>query len=261
MKVWQLIVDEKPLRGSWNMAVDDYLFRSLGKDERSYLRFYQWERPTVSLGYSQQPEKVVNLEFCFKNNVDIVRRMTGGKLVLHHREVTYSICSSDSDTFTTSLKDSYRLISLALIRGLEKMGLEPCLAGSPPSAYAHGNLPCFSYPARDEIEVGGRKIIGSAQKRESSRFLQHGSIPLEGNSHYLESISFLQPGQSRARMTTLSEALGRKVSFAWAVDHFIEGFAEFFNVSFERKLFSVREREAVAEIQRERYENRRWTFH
>jgi len=153
MSEWNLIVDKIPLKGSWNMAVDDFLFQSLGEEPQTYVRFYAWKKPTVSLGYSQKIFKVLDIEYCQKNGIDIVRRITGGKLVLHYKEVTYSICSSDKEIFTSTLDDSYRIISEALMCGLGKMGLKPCLADAAPSSYVRGNLPCFSYPARNEVEI------------------------------------------------------------------------------------------------------------
>ena len=261
-KVWQLIVDEVPLKGSLNMAVDDYLFRSTEFEDSSqtYLRFYQWKRPTVSLGYSQKMDKVVDVDYCRQNGIDLVRRLTGGKLVLHFKEVTYSICSSDIETFSTTLKDSYRYISQALIQGLEKMGLESFLAGAPPSSYARGNLPCFSYPARDEVETKGKKIIGSAQKRIGNRFIQHGSIPLEEDEGLLEPISFLQKGKSKERMTSISQAIEKKVSFKWVVDNLLIGFSEYFGISFQNMTFTENEKKEISEIQKRRYEDESWTF-
>lgn len=259
-KVWNLIVDENPLRGSVNMAIDDYLFQAAEKGIQTFLRFYTWEKPTVSLGYSQRIFKVADVEYCKKNGIDIVRRMTGGKLVLHHNEVTYSLCSSDKEIFSASVAESYKLISRALIRGLEKMGLKPYLADSPPDNYAKRNLPCFSYPARDEIEVLGKKIVGSAQKRVGPRFIQHGSIPLEKDEDMLKSISFLDGKESEIRLIPLSQALGEKVSFDWAVDHLKKGFAEFFGVILKPKIFIEGEMEAILKIQKERYASKTWTF-
>ncbi|OGD17216.1 MAG: hypothetical protein A2Y69_11010, partial [Candidatus Aminicenantes bacterium RBG_13_59_9] len=175
-KSWDLLIDPVPRRGFANMAVDEYLFDRLGAVPRTTVRFYSWERPTASLGYAQSIDKVLDLDFCRSNGIDVVRRMTGGKLVLHWREITYSVASSDTIIFTSTLADSYRLISAGLIHGLEKMGLKARLAGSPPASYTRGNMPCFAYPARDEIEIDGRKIVGSAQKRTGGWFLQHGSV-------------------------------------------------------------------------------------
>jgi len=260
VKEWNLIADKKSLRGSFNMAIDDFLFQSLSREPQTYLRFYRWERPTVSLGYSQDIRKVVDVEYCQKQGIDIVRRMTGGKLVLHHKEVTYSLCSSDRETFTSTLTDSYRLISQALMLGFEKMGLKSYLADAPPNSYLRGNLPCFSYPARNEIEVEGKKIVGSAQKRTGSKFIQHGSIPLEENEGFLGLVSFLDKEDSKGRMISLSQALGKKVSFDWAVERFASGISEFFKINFKPKVFDAEEKKAILKIQKERYANKDWTY-
>ena len=260
VKEWKLIVDKKPLSGSLNMAVDDFLFRSLSSDPQTCLRFYRWERPTVSLGYSQDIQKVVDVEYCQNQGIDIVRRMTGGKLVLHHKEVTYSLCSSDKETFTSTLADSYRLISQALMRGLKKMGLKSYLADSPPNSYVRGNLPCFSYPARDEIKVEGKKIVGSAQKRAGSKFIQHGSIPLEEDEGFLGPVSFLKKNDSKGRMISLSRALGKRISFDWTVERLTSGISEFFKINFKRKIFDAEEKELISKIQKERYANKNWTY-
>jgi lipoate-protein ligase A len=260
LKDWHLIVDRTPLIGSLNMAIDEFLFQSLGEQPKTFLRFYTWERPTASLGYSQRVSRVVDVEFCRKRGIHIVRRITGGKMVLHHKEVTYSLCSSDKETFPPNLGETYSLISKALMQGLEKMGLDPYLADAPPDFYARGNLPCFSYPARNEVEVMGRKIVGSAQKRISSKFLQHGSIPLEEDGELLKSVSFLNEEEGSIRMISLQRALGRKVSFKWAVEHLTAGFSDYFGISPQRKVFSQVEMKAILKIQQERYESETWTF-
>jgi lipoate-protein ligase A len=260
MKKWMLIMEKMPLSGSLNMAIDDFLFQSLGEKPETFLRFYQWERPTISLGYSQSVEKVVDGEYCRNHGIDIVRRITGGKLVLHQNEVTYSLCSSDKETFTSTLFGSYRLISEALMKGLEKMGLEPFLADAPPDFYARGNLPCFSFPARNEIEVNGKKIVGSAQKRIGSRFIQHGSIPLEEDENLLRSVSSAKARESDGRMTSISRELGRVVSFEWAVNHLIEGISEYFKVRTEPKIFDEKEEKEIFRIKKERYASKDWTY-
>ncbi len=258
MKEWSLIVDHVPLLGSLNMAIDEYLFRSLGQTPQTCVRFYQWERPTASLGYSQPLVKVVDIDFCRKNGVDIVRRITGGKLVLHWREITYSIVSSDSQAFSSTLGESYRLISNALILGLKKMGLKARLSGPPPSSYRKGNVPCFSYPARDEIEIDGKKIIGSAQKRLGTRFLQHGSIPLYSDDGLLKQAVLMQGEDGGIRMTSLSEALGKPVTFEWAVERLAAGISESFGIRFVPRAIRPDELAAISRIQKERYENEEW---
>ncbi len=241
------------------MAVDDYLFQSLGEEPTTYLRFYRWKRPTVSIGYSQKVSKIVDLDKCRDMGVDVVRRITGGKLVLHYQEVTYSLCSSDSGLFTAKLMDSYRLISEALMRGLERMGITCSLAASTPPSYSRGRLPCFSHPAQNEIEIDGKKIIGSAQKRTGDRFVQHGSIPLKKDEELLQSISKLSREELRMNWTSLSDALGKQVDFDWAVELLHSGISDYFNIHLNPKSLSEEATKEIRNIQKERYDNPDWT--
>jgi lipoate-protein ligase A len=260
MKTWELIVEPEPLPGSWNMAVDEHLFRLAGEAPRTFLRFYRWERPTASLGYSQDASRVVDVEFCRSHGIDIVRRMTGGKLVLHDREVTYSLASADTGVFTDTLRESYRLVSRALLAGLSRMGISARLAETSPPAYIRGTMPCFAFPARDEIEIDGRKIVGSAQKRTGPLFLQHGSIPLEKDEDLLAAVS--RPGETAESlgMTSLSEAIGRPVDFDAAVGPLVQGFADHFGIGFDRFTLSAADREAVRLLQTSKYAADPWTF-
>ena len=261
MKRWNLIIDPAPAPGAWNMAVDDFLFRTLADSPQTTVRFYQWLRPTVSLGCFQDLDRVADADFCRANGIDIVRRITGGKLVLHHQEITYSVCSSDTSTFTENLGDSYRLLSRGLMRGLEEMGLRASLAGPPPAAYVRGTLPCFSHPGLDEVEWAGRKLIGSAQKRVAGKFLQHGSIPLAKDEALLRAVSLLERRTAQLHMGSLSEALDHPVAFTWAVDRFAAGLEDFFGVEFEARTFTPEEQAAIGRLQTGRYENPDWTVH
>ncbi len=241
------------------MAVDEFLFRSLGEEPVTFLRFYQWERPTASLGYGQTAARVVDPEFCRLNGIDIVRRQTGGKLVLHHGEITYSVVSNDVEMFTSTLGGSYKLISQALAKGLEKMGLSASLSAQAPPFYARGTMPCFSHPAQDEIEIGGLKIVGSAQKRAGGRFLQHGSIPLTHDEELLRAVS-LYKTEGGILMTSLGRELGREVDFEWGVERLKGGFADFFRVILQPLTFNDCEWGRIREIESRKYADPRWTF-
>lgn len=260
MEPWYLFIDLLPHPGAFNMAVDEYLFRRLEETSQTTVRFYHWERPTVSLGYSQRVEDVLDLEYCRHQGIDVVRRITGGKLVLHSREITYSIVSSDTKVFSATLAESYRRISSALILGLEKMALRARLAGPPPSSYSRGNMPCFAYPARDEIEIEGRKIVGSAQKRVGERFLQHGSIPLQGDEGLLDRVSLSRESGSGGKMISISEALGKEADVEWVVERLVDGLAEYFKIRFEPLVFGPSDDAAVQRIQERRYANEAWTM-
>jgi lipoate-protein ligase A len=259
MKNWRYLIHDRPLSGSLNMAVDEFLFRSLDEEPVTYLRFYKWERATASLGYGQRAARVVDPEFCRRNGIDIVRRQTGGKLVLHHREITYSVVSNDVETFTSTLGGSYKLISRALVKGLEKMGLAASLSEKAPPFYARGTMPCFSHPAQDEIEIGGLKIVGSAQKRTGGRFLQHGSIPMDHDEELLKAVSLHQV-EGGIHMTSLGRELGREIDFVWGVERLKDGFAEFFGVSLQPLVFTDDEWGRIRDIESRKYADPRWTF-
>ena len=138
------------------------------------------------------------------------------------------------------------------------MGLESRLAKDTPPDYARGISPCFSGPARDEIEMKGKKIIGSAQKRTGNKFIQHGSIPLEKREELLKSLSPLGHKEKVIKMISLSDALGQKVDFKWAVDHFVSGMSDFFRVRLVPRFFLASELDAIQKIQKERYDSPEW---
>ena len=141
-----------------------------------------------------------------------------------------------------------------------KLGIGACLAGPAPSSYTRGNMPCFAYPARDEIEIDGRKIVGSAQKRVGVRFLQHGSIPLQDDEDLLKRISVAPDEVSGLKRTSLAEALGRAVHREWAVECLVEGIAEHFGVRFEPLTLGAEAEDAILQIQERRYEDEAWTL-
>ena len=178
--VWRLLVDP-PARGSWNMAVDEVLLEGVvAGTAPPTLRFYGWTPPCLSLGYFQ-PFDAVNLDGCRALGVDVVRRPTGGRAILHDRELTYSVVLPASTLgHDGGVLPSYRRLSLALQDGLRRLGITAMLApesaagGSP----AHGPA-CFDRPSAHEILLDGRKLVGSAQVRRGGALLQHGSILIE----------------------------------------------------------------------------------
>jgi lipoate-protein ligase A len=162
-----------------NMAIDEVLSRKSGPgDRKSILRVYGWNPYAISLGYNQDV-KEIDLKQCRKDNIDVVRRPTGGRAVFHAEEVTYSVVLPkgsglfDEDTLTV-----YNAISEALVTGLKLIGVDARLAErrSDSAQKMNTNIPCFSSSAKYEICHGGRKLVGSAQRRFPEAILQHGSI-------------------------------------------------------------------------------------
>jgi lipoate-protein ligase A len=177
---WRLLLDA-PAGGAWNMAVDEVLLDGVAAGATlPTLRFYEWVPPCLSLGYFQ-PIDVVDLDGCRALGVEVVRRPTGGRAILHDRELTYSVALPASVLgHDGGVLPSYHRLSLALQDGLRRLGvpatLAPESAGSGPPV--HGPV-CFDRPSAHEILLKGRKLVGSAQMRRGGGLLQHGSILIE----------------------------------------------------------------------------------
>jgi len=171
MEEWRLIIDN-PAEGYENMAVDEALLLSCDRGGPSTLRFYDWKTPTISIGYLQSYDPFYNIE------IPVVRRMSGGRAVIHGAEVTYSIsCNDGSPLFSEGINGSYRLISRALSHALNDMSIEATTVPSAKRLPSGGSSEsCFASTSRHEIVVEGKKVAGSAQRRLKHAFLQQGSV-------------------------------------------------------------------------------------
>jgi lipoate-protein ligase A len=179
MPSWFLLSEPEPLPAAENMARDEHLFHLCHEKKCGFLRLYAWAKPTFSIGVSQRCQRALNLDFIRNNGCEYVRRVTGGKAVLHHREITYAVASSEDLFFKEhDLHQSYMLISRVLVQAIRSMGVDAALSKGSAAELSRSQNPCFSFPTPHEIEVRGRKIVGSAQKRDKQALLQHGSIPL-----------------------------------------------------------------------------------
>ena len=165
-RAWRLLITE-PADGATNMAIDEAIWRSrqTGASPPT-LRFFAWAPPTVSLGYGQPLDRHVDLDACRSLGVGLVRRPTGGSAIYHdgpERELTYSVAATAGDLgIGSDLLETYRWIGAALLRGLCALGAPAELVPERPPA---GPVPafCFARTGVFEIEVGGRKIVGSAR--------------------------------------------------------------------------------------------------
>jgi lipoate-protein ligase A len=158
------------------MAMDEWL---MGKGE--FVRFYGWEKPTLSYGRNQRIERL-NLDYCKENNFNYVRRPSGGRAVFHEFELTYSFISFRK-RFPESIYESYKMISFPILRALKKVGVDAEFYRVKKSRSFH-TTSCFDAPNLYEIGVKGRKIVGSAQWRKKDAILQHGSILFSWNKEH-----------------------------------------------------------------------------
>ena len=236
MTPWKHIVSA-PNLGAYNMAVDEELLaRAQAGEDRPVLRFYAWQPPAVSLGRFQKSETAVNVEACKRLGFDIVRRITGGRAVLHNKELTYSIIArTDNPLFPGNVLGTYKVIAAGLLAGLRNLGI-PAEIVSRGGRHADRvdknakDAACFSSPSWYEILVQGRKIVGSAQRRVSGAFLQHGSILMDYDPQ-LEAL-VIPGGCAGDVVTSIKRELGRDVPLDEVKQAFAEGFRETLGIEF-----------------------------
>jgi lipoate-protein ligase A len=179
VETWRVILDP-PSSAEYNMAVDEVLADACRRGRTGpTLRLYGWDRPSISLGYFQDPETVVDLDRCRAAGVPVVRRITGGRAVYHHREVTYSLVAPiPHPVFAPTIRQTYELVARALASGFVDLGLRVELHPRDPERSRGGTRTqlCFASTSRSELTWRGKKVVGSAQRRWPTAFLQHGSI-------------------------------------------------------------------------------------
>jgi lipoate-protein ligase A len=210
---WRLL-RSPALDGPENMALDEALMVRARRTGETVLRVYGWSAPTLSLGRHQRARGIYRDDLLAGRGIGVVRRPTGGRALLHHREVTYSVtapCSADEP-----LLDAYGEINAFLVRALTALGAP--VSSAEPSTRATGPTaaPCFAEPARGELTLGGRKLVGSAQWRDRGAMLQHGSILLDDDQSSIPAL--MREPIAAPPPATLRDALGRAPVMAEVAD-------------------------------------------
>lgn len=167
----------------YNMALDEALLNFVSRGEIDpVVRFYTWSPPTLSIGYFQRLAKEIDIDKVKEKGYGLVRRQTGGRGVLHDKELTYSVIVPESHpAMPQTVTEAYRVISAGLLEGFKALGFDAYFA-IPRSKEEREKLKqprssvCFDAPSWYELVVEGKKIAGSAQTRQKGVILQHGSI-------------------------------------------------------------------------------------
>jgi lipoate-protein ligase A len=269
---WRLIWSGA-LSGAENMAQDEALLESVAAGQsRPVLRLYRWSPATITLGYGQRGEAVVNLDACRELGLDVVRRCTGGRAVLHDRELTYAVISPNvTSVFPGGILNNYRIIAQVLQQTLELLGLAVTLSpgrSRGPGDGGAGESACFMAPGQFELLYQARKLAGCAQKRLGNCFLQHGSIPLNLE---LDKLFLALSNNPRVTVKAGVRMLAQHVGWLnrWleppaTIDQleqlFVQQFSKLLGVHFSRDQLTRQELERSAELLRLRYAHPNWTL-
>jgi lipoate-protein ligase A len=168
------------------MARDVALQARAARTGETVFSIYSWMRPTLSFGRNQTARNLYDLEKMRAAKLDAVRRPTGGRAILHHREITYSVTAPIEGA---SLSETYSAINRILQLGLSSLGVLVEVAAGSERAEIPSIKPCFETPARGELIADGAKLVGSAQWRENGALLQHGSILVDDDQSSLMNLT------------------------------------------------------------------------
>lgn len=247
--VWRFI-DTGPRSGAENMAIDEALLACFTPGESlPILRLYGWNPPAFSCGRFQQPAEIINLHRCRADGIQVVKRITGGGVIYHAAELTYSlVCPADFIPGGRSVKDVFFQLTSFLVKFYRSLGLEACHAAQHYSGkrrLGERTALCFAGVESCDILVQGRKIGGNAQRRLKNVIFQHGSIPLrqmanEGN------IYLVQPDFGIAERTISLEEQGITVEQGGLAELLKCSFAESFKIDFHQDELTAAEQKAAA---------------
>ena len=225
------------------------------------LRLYRWDPPCLSLGFAQGVE-AADRAFCAARGIDVVRRPTGGRAVLHHLEQTYCVCAPlGAGPFSHDLQAAYRTICGALVAGLRGLGVPAELSGSPEGGMIRPTetVPCFVGPASGEVVVSGRKLLGSAARRVGDTILQHGAL-LEDWNGVLQAgcLGLADDHGLRPAVVTLADVLGEAPLPSALSAALVAGFGAELGAHLVPSGLSAAERARAELLERERHAHGRW---
>lgn len=256
-----------PADGAWNMAVDEAILETYTRSGQALsptLRLYAWQPAALSLGRRQAAADCHDPCFLRQQGIDLVRRPSGGRAVLHQAERTYAVTGClRVEPFTGGVVETYARVAQALATALGELGLGVSQAPLVRVARREGaSIPdggaCFAAVSAHELTVRGRKLVGSAQIRRRGAFLQHGSIPLECTTRQLERA--LGTRRPITGLTDLRQELGDTVDLDLLDQALIGAFGSCFGARLDRGDLSLEEAQRAEQLRCWKYSSAAWTL-
>lgn len=266
---WYLL-DSGEQTPAYNMAADECLLRwhSEGKIP-PVIRFYEWKPAGLSVGYFQKTKNRIDVEAVHKHGFDLVRRLTGGRAVLHDDELTYSvIVSEDHPKMPTSIKEAYLVISKGLLQGLQSLNIPASFATPEGKLDIQSSAVCFEEPSWYEIIIDGKKAIGSAQTRKQGVILQHGSIPITVDNELLYDLFIYKNEKVKERAMrgfkdkaiSLTEATKRSISMNDLKASIKNGMEQSLDINLETIQLSQEQEQEIVTLAEEKYKSNEWNL-
>jgi len=253
-KIWRLI-ETGIGSAEWNMAVDEALLRNFKENDLPILRLYGWE-PSLSVGRFSNICKCVDLMKLKKEKLSYVRRMTGGGVLVHGGDLSYTLILPQKSLRGKGVKESYRYLCGFLIRLYEKLGQNALFACDAQLEVGHSDI-CLAGNEAYDIVIKGSKMGGNAQRYSRNLLFQHGSIPIRLDIVRFEPFFLEDSGLKRA--ATL-ERLGSLVTCERLSELLIESFCETFDVNVVEDRLHSSEEKCARELLAVKYSQERWNF-
>ncbi|MEA3560173.1 MAG: lipoate--protein ligase family protein [Candidatus Omnitrophota bacterium] len=250
---------------STNMAIDEAILKIYAQGAVvPTLRIYAWQPWAFSIGCFQDPERELDLDECRQFSVEFVRRMTGGGLVFHSRELTYSIvCSRQHFRCGSLIESSFKRICAFIIKTYQSLGLEPGFAVDQKrnkKGLGRKTAICFSGREKCDILVNNRKIGGNAQRRFRNVIFQHGFIPLELNLDFAAWFLKGREAGLKNNVISLSQALGRSIGFDELAFKLIDSFKKVNSLELVETDLSDEEKKLAEYLKKEKYSSPDWNI-
>ncbi|HHA6177183.1 biotin/lipoate A/B protein ligase family protein [Staphylococcus aureus] len=258
----------------YNMAMDEALLNFVSRGEIDpVIRFYTWNPATLSIGYFQRLQKEIDIDKVKEKGFGLVRRQTGGRGVLHDKELTYSVIVPESHpNMPSTVTEAYRVISQGLLEGFKNLGFDTYFAvPKTPEERQKLKQPrssvCFDAPSWYELVVEGRKIAGSAQTRQKGVILQHGSILQDIDIDELFDMFIYKNERLKLKMkeafvekaVAINDISDEHITISQMEEAFEKGFKKGLNI--ELKPLELTEAQ-LAEVEKltEKYRSDEWMF-
>lgn len=269
-KEW-LFLDSGYLDAAVNMALDECLVNWLSEGRiKPTLRFYGWNKPSLSIGHFQKAEKTIDFRAIEKYGCQFVRRLTGGSAVLHDNELTYSLVIAEQEPgIPKAIKDAYYVLSKGVLEGYRNLGIEADYAIPEKHIERKHSAICFEEPAYYEMLVDGKKLSGNAQTRKNGVLMQHGSIPMSIDTAMLFDLFRFPSEKNRQKKreafhqkaVTIDQLTNRQHTYNMMTSAFKKGFESGLNITLKPLELSESHWEEVFQLAHAKYESEAWNIY
>jgi len=256
MLTWRLI-DSRLSSAQWNMAVDEALLASFKENDRPILRLYRWEEPALSFGRFSNPKKTLDWEKIQTDNISYTRRMTGGGILVHGGDISYSLIVPRTFIGGRNIKEGYRYLCSFLIRFYHHLGLDASFACDQQFTEKHSSV-CLAGTEAYDIVIDGKKIGGNAQRHTRQAILQHGTVPLTLAHEYFEALFLEDSGLSKAATLKGSHI---DLNEETLMGKLVEAFKETFNTTLCKDALTQEEQKLAEKLLNEKYTGEAWNVH